>query len=120
MNIDFPFHFDHRGRTAATADDDFVQDLIEELLFTDPGERVNRPTFGVPLRRRVWEPNDDLEAAAIDQAIRAGLHEWLSDYVLLEKLEVVAKEATLTVTLSYYNLLTGDPRTQTAEFIQSN
>lgn len=120
MNIDFPFHFDHRGRTADTDDDDFVQDLIEELLFTDPGERVNRPAFGVPLRRRVWEPNDELQAAAIDQAIRAGLHEWLSEYVQLEKLEVVAEGATLTVTLNYYNLLTGDLRTQTAQFIQSN
>lgn len=118
MNIDFPFHFDHRGRTAETDDDDFVQDLIEELLFTDPGERVNRPTFGVPLRRRVWEPNGELQAAAIDQAIRAGLQEWLADYVLVDQLEVVAENVTLTVTLRYYNRLTGAPEPQTVTFTQ--
>ena len=110
MNIDFPFHFDHRGRTAETDDDDFVQDLIEELLFTDPYDRVNRPTFGVPLRRRVYEPNDDLQAATIDQAIRAGINEWLSEYVQIEKLEVAAEDAKLTVTLCYCNRLTGEPR----------
>ena len=44
MNIDFPFHFDNRGRTAPTGDDDHIRDLIEQLLFTSPGERVNRPT----------------------------------------------------------------------------
>ena len=46
MNIDFPLHFDDRRRTAATDLDEHVRDLIEQVLFTNPGERVNRPTFG--------------------------------------------------------------------------
>ena len=53
MNIDFPFHFDSRGRTAATSDDDHIRDMIEELLFTNPGERVNRPDFGSGLLQMV-------------------------------------------------------------------
>lgn len=116
MNIDFPFHFDPRGGAAGTDDDDFVRDLIEELLFTEPGERVNRPTFGVSLRRRVYEPNGELQAAALDHAIHAGLQEWLAEYVRVDQLEVVAENATLTVTLRYYNRLSGSPALQTASF----
>ena len=46
MNIDFPFHFDSRGRTALTDESDHIRDMIEQLIFTNPGERVNRPDFG--------------------------------------------------------------------------
>src|SRR5258708_21227939 len=45
MNIDFPFHFDQRGRTATTGDDDHIPAMIQELLFTNPGDRVNPPPF---------------------------------------------------------------------------
>ena len=41
--LDYPFHFDTRGRTAETAEDEHIRDLIEQVLFTAPGERVNRP-----------------------------------------------------------------------------
>src|ERR1700730_1274121 len=46
MNITYPFHFDNLGRTARDSNDDHIRDMIEELLFTSPGERVNRPDFG--------------------------------------------------------------------------
>ena len=65
MNIDFPFHFDGRGRTAATGDDDHVRDMIEQLLFTSPGERVNRPDFGSGLLQLVFAPNSPELAAAL-------------------------------------------------------
>ena len=35
MNIDFPFHFDGRGRTATTNDNDHIRDMIEQFLFTN-------------------------------------------------------------------------------------
>ena len=65
MNIDFPFHFDNRGRTAATDDDDHIRDMIEEFLFTNPGERVNRPDFGSGLLQMVFAPNSPELAAAL-------------------------------------------------------
>ena len=46
MNVDYPFHVDARGRTAEASDEDHMRDMIEQVLFTAPGERVNRPTFG--------------------------------------------------------------------------
>ena len=45
-DLDFPYHFDGRGRTATTDRDDHIRDLIEQVLFTAPGERVMRPDFG--------------------------------------------------------------------------
>lgn len=46
MNVDFPLHFDGRGRTAATDENDYIRDMVEQVLFTSPGERMNRPDFG--------------------------------------------------------------------------
>lgn len=46
MNIAYPFRFDGGGRTATADDDRHIRDLIEGVLFTNPGERVNRPDFG--------------------------------------------------------------------------
>ena len=46
-HIDFPFKIDGRGRTAQTDPDGYIRDLIEQVLFTAPGERVNRPEFGL-------------------------------------------------------------------------
>ena len=57
MNIDFPFHFDARGRTATPPTTDHIRDMIEQLLFTAPGERVNRPDFGSGLLQMVFAPN---------------------------------------------------------------
>jgi len=58
MNIDFPYHFDARGRTASTGDADHVRDMIEQLLFTAPGERVMRPNFGCNIHDLVYAPNN--------------------------------------------------------------
>ena len=72
MNIDFPFHFDGRGRTAATDDDDHIRDMIEQLLFTNPGERVNRPDFGSGLLQLIFAPNSPELAAALQFTLQAG------------------------------------------------
>ena len=72
MNIDFPFHFDNRGRTATTDDDDHIRDMIEEFLFTNPGERVNRPDFGsgLPANGPRAEQSRDRVGVAIHDSIR--------------------------------------------------
>ena len=64
MQLDYPYHFDGRGRTAETTDDDHIRDLIEQVLFTAPGERVNRPTFGSGVMQLVFAPNSDALASA--------------------------------------------------------
>ena len=71
VNIDFPFHIDGRGRTATTDDDAHIRDMIEQLLFTAPGERVNRPDFGSGLLQMVFAPNSPELAAAVSSWCRA-------------------------------------------------
>ena len=71
MNTVFPYQFDARGRTAEADDERHIRDLIEQLLFTAPGERVNRPTFGSGLLQLVFAPNSPELAAATTLFARA-------------------------------------------------
>jgi phage baseplate assembly protein W len=101
MNIDFPYAFDTRGRTAATTDDDHIRDLIEQVLFTSPGERVNRPNFGSGLLQLVFAGNSDALAAATQLTVQAALQQWLGDLIEVEAVRVEREDATLQVTLQY-------------------
>jgi len=101
MNIDYPFHFDERGRTAVTDDDDHIRDMSEQFLLTSPGERVNRPDFGSGLLQMVFAPNSPELAAALQFTIQAGLQQWLGDLIEVKKLDVVSKDAELRVDVQY-------------------
>ncbi len=115
MDIDFPFHFDALGRTAATGYDDHVRDMIVQLLFTNPGERVNRPDFGSGLRQLVFAPNSPELAAALQYTVQAALQRWLGDVIQVLALEVVSEDSTLRITIEYAVLRTGETRTETFE-----
>lgn len=101
MNIDFPFHFDGRGRTAATSYEDHIRDMIEQLLFTNPGERVNQPDFGCGLLQMVFAPNSTELASALRFTLQASLQRYLGDLIETRQVDVTAQDATLTVTVSY-------------------
>ena len=101
MNIDYPFHFDERGRTAVTDDDDHIRDMIEQFLLTSPGERVNRPDFGSGLLQLAFAPNSSELAEALQFTIQAGLQQWLGDLVEVKKLEVMSKDAELRIDVQY-------------------
>ena len=117
MNIDFPFRFDGRGRTALTDDDDHIRDMIEQLLFTNPGERVNRPDFGSGLLQMVFAPNSPELAATLQFTMQAALQRYLGDLIDLQSLQVSAEDSTLSVTVKYLVKKTSETRTQT--FIRS-
>jgi phage baseplate assembly protein W len=117
MNIDFPFQYDRRGRTAATDDDDHIRDMIEELLFTNPGERVNRPDFGSGLLQMVFAPNSPELAAALQFTMQAALQRYLGDLIDLQSLQVSAEEATLSVAVKYIVKRSSEVRSET--FVRS-
>lgn len=106
MNIDFPLRFDGRGRTADTDEDDHIRDLIEQVLFTSPGERVNRPGFGCGLSRLVFAPNSDELAAATQFLVQGSLQQWLGDLIQVDDVIVVSDDAKLLVTVQYTSLRT--------------
>jgi Bacteriophage baseplate protein W len=101
MQLDYPFHFDGRGRTADTGSDEHIRDLIEQVLFTAPGERVNRPTFGSGVMQLVFAPNSDALASATQQLVEGALQQWLGDLIQLQSVEVRNEETTLFVTVRY-------------------
>jgi uncharacterized protein len=112
MNLDYPFHIDGRGRTATTDDDDHVRDMIEQVLFTSPGERVNRPTFGSGVLQLVFAPNGDALAAAAQFTIQGALQLWLGDVVQVEAVEVEADDATVRITVQYVRTRTQERRVE--------
>jgi phage baseplate assembly protein W len=109
-NVDFPFQFDSRGRTAATDDDDHVRDMIEQLLFTNAGERVNRPDFGSGLLQLIFAPNSPEMAAALQFTLQAALQQWLGDLIQIQALEVESEDSSLRVGLDYVVLRTAEQR----------
>lgn len=115
MNIDFPFQFDTRGRTAECNDADHVRDMLEQLLFTNAGERVNRPDFGSGLLQLVFAPNSPELAAALQFTTRAAINQWLGDVLDLQALDVVSDDAALRITVRYALRRTGEARTETFE-----
>src|SRR5262249_13083810 len=117
MNIDFPFHFDSRGRAANAGDDDHIRDMIEQLLFTNPGERVNRPDFGSGLLQLIFAPNSPELAAALQFTMQATLLQWLGDLIEVRALEVTSEDSQLRVVVQY--LVRRTNQTQTARFTRT-
>ena len=101
MNIDYPFHFDSRGRTAQTTDDDHIRDMIEQVLFTSPGERVNRPTFGSGLMQLVFEPNSEELITTTQYLVQSALQQWLGDLIEVNEVLVAAVDSMITVTVQF-------------------
>jgi hypothetical protein len=110
MNLDYPYHFDGRGRTATTGEADHVRDMIEQLLFTSPGERVNRPDFGSGVLQLIFAPNSPELAAALQLTVEAALQRWLGDVIDVERLQVTSEDAILRVELEYRIRRTGERR----------
>lgn len=112
MDLDYPFHFDLRGRTASTGEDDHVRDLIEQLLFTSPGERVMRPDFGSGVLRLVFAPTSVELAAALQFTIQAALQRWLGDVIEVSGVEVASADSTLRITVAYLVRRTAEVRVE--------
>lgn len=116
MQIDYPFYFDGRGRTAQTGSEDHIRDMIEQVLFTSPGERVNRPTFGSGVMQLLFAPNSDALASATQLTVQGALQQWMGDLILVESVDVENDDATLRVRVQYVVRRTQER--QAAEFVR--
>ena len=101
MNIKFPFQIDHRGLAATCNNERHIRDMIEQVLFTSPGERVNRPTFGSGLMQLVFEPNSDELAATVQFLVQGALQQWLGDLIEINNVEVQNEDSSLDVKVVY-------------------
>ena len=100
-NFGFPFMFDGSGRISATGGDEAIRGKIIQVLFTAPGERINMPEFGCGLFNLVFEPNDDILAAAIEFTVGQALTRWLGDDIVVDGIRVDSLEETVTIDIAY-------------------
>lgn len=107
MQVDFPYHFDGRERTAATDEIDHIRDLIEQILFTNPGERVNRPDFGAGILQLVFAPASAEAAATAEFMIRGALQQYLGQLIVVEDVTTVAVEASVRIRIVFAILRSG-------------
>lgn len=114
--IAYPLRIDGRGRTAGAARDEHIRHLIEQVLFTAPGERVNRPTFGTGLQQLVFAPNSPELASAVEFMVQGALQQWLGELIQVEAVDVASSDATLQVTVHY--VVRRDRQRQTAQFVR--
>lgn len=114
MHIDYPFHFDNQGRTATTSYEDHIRDLVEQVLFTAPGERMNRPDFGCGLMQLVFAPNSDELAATTQMLVQGALQQWLGDLIQVDAVQVESQDSTLQVTVKY--IIRRTQQSQTVQF----
>jgi hypothetical protein len=110
--LDVPFHAGHAGRTATTDDDDHVRDMIYEVLFTSPGERVNRPDFGCGLKTLVFAPASQAVAAATQVLVKGSLQKWLQDEIEVEDVRVEALENEIRATVAYRRRAGGETQVE--------
>ena len=114
MNIDFPFRIGADGRTRTSPDDaKHIRDMIELLLFTQPGERVMRPDFGAGLLQYAFGPNRPELAATLQATIQGALTLWLGDLIELRAVQVESDDAALRATVVYALRASGDVRSDT-------
>jgi len=113
VNISYPFRFDARGRTAEDSEENHIKSLIAQLLLTNPGERVNRPTFGSGVLRLVFDANSPDLAAALQTSVQASLQQWLSDRIAVNDVRIEANGNVLNISIRYTVRRTLQPDTAT-------
>lgn len=101
MEVKFPLQYNNKGRTAETGQDAHIREMIAQVLFTAPGERVNRPDFGSGLMQLVFEPNSDEMATTTQFLVQSALQQWLGDIINVSEVQVINEDSKLHVTIVY-------------------
>lgn len=114
MHINYPFQIDGRGRVAEADHELHIRQLVEQVLLTSPGERVNRPDFGSGLQQLLFSPNNSELAAATQFLVQGALEEWLGDLIEVEAIEIEPLEFKLEITVQY--ILRRNQQRQIAQF----
>lgn len=112
MQIAFPYRINHTGRTSEDRGT-HLRDLIEQVLFTTPTERVNRPDFGAGVLELIFAAESDELLAASRFMIQGALQQWLGDLIEVEAVAVEREDTTVSITIRYL-----ERRTQVRQLAQ--
>ncbi len=105
--VGFPVETGPNGSTATVGHDAYVEQLLEQLLFTTPGERVNRPSLGCGLLELVFDPLTDELTTATKFLVQSALQEWLRGVATIESVDLRAHGSEMHVTIEYRVIATG-------------
>ena len=108
MNVQSPYGFDASGRTAHSSANDHIEQMLELLLFTNPGERVMRPSFGSGVQQLVFAPNSSELAATVQYTMQGAIQQYLGDLIAVQQLTVTPEDSTLTIEIDYVVRSTGE------------
>ena len=108
----FPVHTDATGAIALVSGDRELEEAIQLVLRTAPGERPMRPEYGSAIHDFVFAPADATTAGRLAYEVRASLERWEP------RIEVVDVEvsfdpdnaSTLYIDIGYVKRGTNDPR----------
>ncbi|MGH1403992.1 MAG: GPW/gp25 family protein [Alphaproteobacteria bacterium] len=100
-HIAYPYSFGINGQTAEATNDEYIRALMEQILFTNPGERVNRPDFGSGLMQLVFAPNSEALVSTIQMTVQAALQKWMGALIVVHGVQVEHQNAMLHVTVKY-------------------
>ena len=114
MQYSYPFRIDGLGHTSTVNEEQHIKQMIEQVLFTSLGERVNRPDFGSNINHLVFSPNSPEVASATQLLVQGALQKWLGDFVLVELVQVNSRESTVEVIVQYR--IKKDGRQRTVKF----
>src|SRR5688500_2455963 len=94
-SIKYPFGIDrHLGALSEERDfSNHVKQMMLQVLFTNPGERINRPDFGCGIRKMVFAPNSEATANLLQVIILEAMDKWLGDVITPQKVETQAIDA---------------------------
>jgi phage baseplate assembly protein W len=98
--VGFPFALTG-GQFRTRIDADALHGRIVQVLFTEPGERVGLPEFGCGLFRLVFEPNDELLAAALGYTVREALDRWLGAEIAVDGVDIGHDDGGVRVEIGY-------------------
>lgn len=105
MSLFFPYQVDGRGRTREARrdenNDEYIRGLIEQVLFTAPGERVMRPDFGSGLRQLMFEGNSPEMASTVQMLVQGALQQWLGNLVTVESVVVEPIGSAMQIEVAY-------------------
>ena len=110
VHFGFPYRIGPDGRTASATTDEHVRQLIEQILFTAQGERVNRPDFGAGVRQLIFAENAPEVATAMQHLVQSSLQRWMGELIEVRAVDVRAADSTLIVVVRFRAIDSGDER----------
>lgn len=101
MWLDYPFHVGKEGSIAVADADKHLRDGIEQVLFTNPGERVNLPEFGCGIRNFIFAGNSDILAATMQFTVMQSLERWMGNVITVDQVNVRSIDETLYIDIVF-------------------